>query len=185
MSARPQAGEAEANALRPFFVVWSGQALSLFGSQLVQFALVWWLTRSTGSATVLAMASLMGLLPQVLLSPVAGALVDRWNRKAVMAAADAGIALATVALAALYALDAVQVWEVYALMLLRGVGGAFHWPAMQASTSLMVPEKHLGRVAGLNQALWGGRTSRRPRWARSSWSCSPCRTSWRSTSPPP
>jgi len=68
----------------PFFTIWIGQAFSLLGSQLVQFALVWWLTRTTGSATVLATATLVALLPQVLLGPLAGALVDRWNRRLVM-----------------------------------------------------------------------------------------------------
>ena len=142
-------------SMRPFFVIWSGQALSLLGSSLVQFALVWWLTRTAGSATVLALASLMAMLPQVFISPVAGALVDRWNRRLVMMVADGLIALAVVVLAALFALDKVQVWHIYVLMFIRAVGGAFHWPAMQASTSLMVPEKHLTRVAGLNQALQG------------------------------
>jgi DHA3 family macrolide efflux protein-like MFS transporter len=62
-----------------FFTIWTGQAVSLFGSNLVQFALIWWLTKTTGSATVLATASLAGLLPQVILGPLAGTLVDRWN----------------------------------------------------------------------------------------------------------
>jgi DHA3 family macrolide efflux protein-like MFS transporter len=145
----------ESVSMRPFFVIWSGQAFSLLGSSLVQFALVWWLTRATGSATVLALASMMAMLPQVFISPVAGALVDRWNRRVVMMMADGLIALAVVVLAVLFAFDRVQVWHIYVLMFIRAVGGAFHWPAMQASTSLMVPEKHLTRVAGLNQALQG------------------------------
>jgi DHA3 family macrolide efflux protein-like MFS transporter len=62
----------------PFFAIWTGQAISLVGSMLVQFALVWWLTESTGSATVLATASLVGLLPGIFVGPFAGALVDRW-----------------------------------------------------------------------------------------------------------
>jgi DHA3 family macrolide efflux protein-like MFS transporter len=141
--------------MRPFFTIWTGQIFSLLGSSLVQFALVWWLTKATGSATVLALATMMALLPQVFVSPIAGALVDRWNRRAVMMVADGLIALAVVVLAALFALDAVQVWHIYALMFIRAAGAAFHWPAMQASTSLMVPKKHLARVAGLNQALQG------------------------------
>jgi len=73
----------------PFFTIWTGQAFSLLGSQLVQFALVWWLTKTTGSATVLATATLVALLPQVLLGPLAGALIDRWNRRLVMIMATA------------------------------------------------------------------------------------------------
>jgi DHA3 family macrolide efflux protein-like MFS transporter len=140
---------------RRFFTIWTGQAFSLFGSQLVQFALVWWLTISTGSATVLATATLMAMLPQVLFSPFTGALVDRWNRRAIMLAADSVIALATLLLAALFASGAIQVWRLYAIMFIRSVGGAFHWPAMQASTTLMVPKDQLTRVAGMNQTLYG------------------------------
>jgi DHA3 family macrolide efflux protein-like MFS transporter len=141
--------------MAPFFTIWTGQAISLFGSGLVQFALVWWLTDTTGSATVLAAATIVALLPQIFLGPFAGALVDRWNRRLVLIVADTTIALATLLLAVLFALDIVVVWHIYALMFIRALGGAFHWPAMQASTTLMVPEKHLSRIAGLNQVLFG------------------------------
>jgi DHA3 family macrolide efflux protein-like MFS transporter len=136
-------------------VIWTGQAFSLVGSQLVQFALVWWLTKTTGSATVLAFATMMALFPQIVLGPIAGALVDRWNRRRVLIVADGGIALATLLLAALYALGLVEVWHIYTLMLVRAAGSAFHWPAMQASTTLLVPERHLSRIAGLNQTIAG------------------------------
>jgi len=142
-------------SLTPFLVIWTGQAFSLVGSQLVQFALVWWLTKTTGSATVLAFATIMALLPQIVLGPIAGALVDRWDRRRVLMVADGGIALATLLLAALYALGLVQVWHIYALMLFRAAGSAFHWPAMQASTTLLVPERHLSRIAGLNETIAG------------------------------
>lgn len=138
-----------------FFTIWGGQAFSLVGSALVQFALVWWLTTSTGSATTLTTATLMALLPQIFLGPFAGALVDRWNRRLIMIIADSGIALATGVLIYLFAAGVVQVWHVYAILLLRSLGGAFHYPAMSASTALMVPKRHLARVAGMNQTLQG------------------------------
>jgi len=138
-----------------FFAIWSGQAFSLLGSELVQFALVWWLTESTGSATVLATATLVALLPGILLGPFAGALVDKWNRRTVMIVADTVIAAATAGLALIFAFGEAQIWHVYAIMFIRATAGGFHWPAMQASTSLMVPEEHLSRVAGFNQALHG------------------------------
>lgn len=147
--------QARPQSLRPFFIIWSGQAVSLFGSALVQFALIWWLTDTTGSATVLAVATIVGMLPQIFLSPIAGTLVDRWNRRRVMVIADSAIALATLILAALFALDVVEVWHVYLLMFIRSAAGAFHWPAMQASTTLMVPQQHYSRVAGMNQTLFG------------------------------
>lgn len=139
-----------------FFTIWTGQAFSLLGSQLVSFAVIWWLTQTTGSATVLATASLVGLVPQVVLGPLTGALVDRWSRRLTMMIADSFIALATIVLAVLFALGHVQIWQVYALLFVRSVCGGFHWPAMQASTSLMVPKEHLARIQGLNQMLQGG-----------------------------
>lgn len=138
-----------------FFIVWSGQAVSLVGSGLVQFALVWWLTLTTGSAAVLAGATLAAILPEVFLGPFAGALVDRFNRKVVMVVADSSIAAATVILVLLFASGLIQPWHLYVVLFLRGIGGVFHFPAMQASTSLMVPPEHLARIAGLNQLLRG------------------------------
>ncbi|MDY0019592.1 MAG: MFS transporter [Anaerolineae bacterium] len=139
----------------PFFTIWTGQAFSLLGSELVQFALIWWMTKTTGSATVLATASLFGLLPQVFIGPLAGTLVDRWDRRRVMMGADAVIALATGVIIFLNLQGVLQPWHIYGLMFVRAVGSMFHWPAMQASTSLMVPKEHLTRVAGINQTLNG------------------------------
>lgn len=155
MNATMHAHSTKPVSMRPFLAVWTGQVFSLLGSELVQFALVWWLTTTTGSAMVLVLATMMAVLPRVFVGPLAGALVDRWNRRMVMMLADSLSALAIVVLAALFALDAVQIWHVYVVMFVRAACGAFHWPAMQASTTLLVPEEHLARVAGLNQALQG------------------------------
>jgi MFS transporter, DHA3 family, macrolide efflux protein len=140
----------------PFFSIWTGQALSLLGSQLVQFALIWWLTITTGSATVLATASIVGILPQVLLGPFVGALVDRWSRRVIMILADLLIAGITLGLAALFAFGVVQAWHIYLALFFRALAGTFHFPAMAASTSLMVPKEHLTRIQGANQTLQGG-----------------------------
>lgn len=141
---------------RPFFTIWTGQAISLLGSQLVQFALIWHLTKQTGSATVLATASLVGLFPQVVFGPFIGTLVDRWNRRMMMLIADSVIALATLVLAYLFGIGAVQIWTIYLLLFVRSLAGGFHGPAMMASTSLMVPQEQLTRVQGFNQMLNGG-----------------------------
>jgi DHA3 family macrolide efflux protein-like MFS transporter len=140
----------------PFFTIWTGQAVSLLGSRLVQFALIWWITQKTGSGMALAIASLVGLLPDVVLGPLAGALVDRWNRRVTMMAADGLVALATVALAGLFLLGWAEIWHIYVLLAVRSIAGIFHFAAMAASTSLMVPKEHLSRIQGLNQLLSGG-----------------------------
>lgn len=138
-----------------FFTIWTGQAFSLVGSALVRFALIWWLTETTDSAQVLTTATLVSMLPFVFLAPFSGALVDRWNRRWVMVISDALIAILTAALAYLYWIGTAQVWHVYLVLFLRAFGDVFQSPAMQASTSLMVPKKHLTRVAGANDLLMG------------------------------
>lgn len=143
-------------SLRPFLTLWVGQVFSLLGSQLVQFALIWWLTQQTGSATVLAVASIVGLVPQVVLGPFVGPLVDRWNRKRTMIVADTVVALSTLGLAYLFWTGAIETWHVFVALFIRALGGGFHYPAMAASTSLMVPQEHLTRIQGLNQMLNGG-----------------------------
>lgn len=141
--------------LRRFFSIWLGQAVSLFGSQLVQFALIWHLTQLTGSATVLAMASLVGLLPMVVAGPFIGALVDRWNRRMVMIAADATVALATLGLAFAFAAGPVETPVIYAALFVRAVAGSFHGSASSASMTMLVPKKHFARIQGMNQAREG------------------------------
>ena len=138
-----------------FFTIWTGQQLSLVGSQAAQFALVWWLTTTTGSATVLASATLVAYLPNIVLGPFVGALIDRWNRRAVMIVADAFVGLVSLWLAYMFWSGAMMPWHIYVVMLARSLGGTFHWPAMAASTTLMVPERHYTRISGLNQTIHG------------------------------
>ncbi len=139
----------------PFFTIWTGQQVSLIGSSLVQFAIVWWLTKTTGSATVLATATLVAMLPQIVIGPFSGALVDRFSRRWVMILSDGATALSSVVLAYLFWIGTVQIWQVYLILAVRAIGGGFQWPAMSASTALMVPERHLTRVAGLTQTMQG------------------------------
>lgn len=141
--------------LARYALIWGGQQFSILGSALAQFALVWWLTQKTGSATVLATATMVAVLPSVFLGPFVGALVDRWNRRFVMIVADGLVALAALWVVYLFWAGTMQIWHIYVLMFVRAIGGGFHWPAMMASTSLMVPKKHLSRVAGINQTMNG------------------------------
>lgn len=153
-----QTNEAETKKgwAKPFFTIWFGQAFSILGSQIVSFALVWWLTKETGSAMVLATSTIMIYLPQIFLGPFVGALVDRWNRRLVLMVADTGVALATLLLAFLFWQGWVEIWHIYLLVFVRSLGGTFHFPAMQASITMLVPDKHLSRIAGVNQMMEGG-----------------------------
>ncbi len=138
-----------------FFAIWAGQQASLLGSWVAQFGLVWWLTRETGSATVLATASLAALLPQVLLGPFAGTLVDRLPRRWLMVWVDWGVAALAGLLAFLFWAGWIRIWHVFLVMALRSAAGALHWPAMAAATALLVPKEHLTRISGLNQTIKG------------------------------
>jgi DHA3 family macrolide efflux protein-like MFS transporter len=138
-----------------FIPVWIAQLVSFLGSMLAQYAIIWWLTLDSGSAAVMATSTLFGLLPGVLLGPLAGTLVDRFNRKWIMIISDFVIALMVVILIVLFRMEKVEYWHIYVLMAIRSLGGAFHGSALNASISLMVPEKHLTRVSGINQSLMG------------------------------
>lgn len=148
-------GEVKERWLRRFIAIWAGQSSSLVGSQLVQFALVWYLTIQTGSATILAIASVAAIVPQIFLSPIAGAYVDRWKRRHVMIASDALIAASTFVLIMLFALGYAEIWHIFVILFVRSCFAAFHWPSSQAATTMLVPEQHLTRVAGMNQSMLG------------------------------
>ena len=138
-----------------FFTIWTGQTLSWIGSSVAQFGLVWWITEKTGSATVLAVATMLSMLPGILLGPIIGALIDRWNRRLVMLLADGFIAFASLWLAYLFWQESLEIWQFYLVLVIRAIGQTFHWPANQASVSLMVPKEHLPRIGGLNQTIGG------------------------------
>lgn len=104
---------------RPFFTAWGGQQLSLIGSYVAQFALVWWITETTDSATVLAVATLAATLPNILFGLYIGALVDRWSRRVVLMVADGTVAAASAALVLLFWSDAVEIWHVYLILFVR------------------------------------------------------------------
>ena len=131
-----------------YFTIWSGQAFSLLGSQVVQFAIIWWLAKGSNSATVLTFASLAGLVPAVAFGPVVGALVDRWNRRIIMIASDVCTALLTLGLLLLFTTDLVENWHIYAVLFFRSIAGVFHSVSMQSSISLLVPQEQFVRVAG-------------------------------------
>ena len=141
---------------RTFFVIFTGQAFSLLGSAAVNFALVWWLAVETGSAAILAYASMAAILPQGLLGPLAGPFVDRWDRRRTMMGADLFIAVTSAVLIVLFVVGSPTVGAVIAIIALRSLGAAFHTPASQAAVPMYVPVEELMRVAGWNFFLGSG-----------------------------
>ncbi len=138
-----------------FFLIWGGQALSLIGSALTQFVLLWWITETTGSAAALATAGVMALLPQAIFGPLGGVVADRWSRRVIMIVADAITAVCMAVLIILFAMGNIQLWQIYTLMFVRSTMQAFQAPAATASTAMLVPKEWLPRVAGFNQTLQG------------------------------
>ena len=141
------------NWKRVFAIIWTGQFLSILTSSIVNFAIVLWLSLETGSAEVLAFATMAALLPQSVLGLFTGIFIDRWKRKRVMIMADSFIAFCTLILAVLFFFYFGKISHIYVLLALRSVGSAFHMPAMQASVPLLAPKSELMRIAGINQVI--------------------------------
>jgi MFS family permease len=138
-------------SMRTFFIIWAGQLVSMVGSGLTGFGLAVWIYEQTGQATPFALAIMFSNIPQILLSPFAGALVDRWNRRKVMIAADTGSAIITLAALLLLTVGQLAVWHIYLVGVLNSILAAFQEPAYTASITLLVPKKNLARANGLMQ----------------------------------
>lgn len=138
-----------------YWAIFLGQALSLIGSAMTQFVLLWWITATTQSASALATAGMAALVPQALLGPLGGTFADRYSRRVLMIATDLICALCMVVLITLFATKNIQLWHIYTLMFVRSSMQAFQAPAASASTAMLVPEEFLPRAAGLNQTLGG------------------------------
>ncbi|RSM97192.1 MFS transporter [Streptomyces sp. WAC 01325] len=133
----------------PFMLVWSGQAVSLVGNSVLRFAFVFETWSATGRATALTTLSLCALLPQVLLSPLAGAFVDRVSRRTALQLADGGGLLVVALLAVLHFTGGLHTWEVYEAVMLLGGAAAFQFPALGAAVPLLVDKRQLQRANSL------------------------------------
>jgi MFS transporter, DHA3 family, macrolide efflux protein len=139
------------NSLKVFGIIWFGQLVSTIGSGLTGFALGIWIYDQTGSTTMFAMNVLSYTLPTLILSPIAGAIVDRWDRRWVMLLSDTGAGFCTLAVWLLLLNGNLDVWHIYVTSALISVFNTFQLPAYSASTTLLVPKKHLGRAGGMVQ----------------------------------
>jgi MFS transporter, DHA3 family, macrolide efflux protein len=140
-----------AQGMRIFLLIWFGQLVSLIGSGLTKFALGVWVYERTGSVTQFALISVFARIPAILLFPVAGALIDRWNRRWAMILSDSGAGLSTIAVALLLVTGRLEIWHIYLAVAVSSAFSAFQWPAYSAATTLLVPKQHLGRASGMIQ----------------------------------
>ena len=134
-----------------FSLIWLTQVVSLFGSGLSGFALGILAYRKTHSVTAFAFMTLSLVLPGILFSPLAGALVDRWNRRWALILSDAGAGLCTLAIAVLLAFDTHALWPIYGLLAVSSLFDALQWPAYSAAVTELIPKRHFGRASGMIQ----------------------------------
>ncbi|MFY9395521.1 MAG: MFS transporter, partial [Saccharofermentanales bacterium] len=130
-----------------------GQAISLVGSGLVQFAIIWYVTLRANSGTSMMIITLASFIPQLLIAPFSGVWADRYDRRWLVILSDGGIALATLALAILFLLGYDHVWFIYVAAIIRSLGGGIQGPATNALIPQITPRKDLLRVNGVNSTI--------------------------------
>lgn len=132
-----------------FTVVWFGQIISLLGTSMTAFALTIWAYQQTGQATTLALVGFFFVTPMLLVSPLAGVIVDRSNLKLMMMVSDLASGLATLAILGLHLSGQLQIWHLYVSAVVQGVFQTFQWPAYSAAISTMLSKEHYGRANGM------------------------------------
>ena len=137
-------------------IVLGGQAVSILASSMTGFALSIWVFQKTSSATSLGIMQSAFTLPYLLIIPLAGVLVDRYDRKLMMMVSDLAAGLGSLAILILLATGHLQVWHFYLVNILIGLGNAFQWPAYSAAITTMVPKEQYGRANGLMSFVQAG-----------------------------
>src|SRR6266498_779630 len=135
--------------MRGFTIIWFGQVVSLLGSAMTWFAFTIWAWEKTGKASALATISFFAFLPTVLLMPLAGALVDRWNRKLVMLLSDLATAIGTLTIFLIYTFGTLHVWHIYVVSILAGFFTAFQYPAYAAAVTTLLSKNDYARAQGM------------------------------------
>ena len=147
--------EPSTNTFKNYLFFWIGQLCSLLGSSVVQFVVIWWINIETGSPIYLSLAAFFSMIPMVILMPVVGVFIDRWNRKWTIAIADGSQAIITLWLIILFATNNADVWPVILINSLRGICQAFHFPTVNAIIPIMIPKDKLSRMNGINYLFTG------------------------------
>jgi DHA3 family macrolide efflux protein-like MFS transporter len=137
------------SGMRGFTAVWAGQLVSLLGTSMTNFAVIIWAWEKTGVATALALVGFSFVAPYILMSPFAGALVDRWNRKLVMMLSDLAAGLSTLAVLLLFTTGMLEIWHLYVTTAFAGAFQAFQFPAFSAAVTLMLDKEQYARANGM------------------------------------
>ena len=137
------------NKFRGYLIIWLGQTASVLGTSMTTFAMTIWAWDKTGQATPLAFIVAAGLVTYLLLTPIAGVVVDRYNRKWVMLIADLGAGLVSLFIYLLFASGRLEVWHLYVTTLMVGGLEAFHLPAYVTAAATLLPKEEYGRAAGM------------------------------------
>ncbi len=135
--------------LRTFLLLWVTQSFSALGSAMTSFALVVWSYQQQGSALTTSLLSICSYAPYVLFSIFAGALSDRWNKKAIMLASDSFAAACTLTVLLLFRAGRLEIWVLYIVNALNGLMNTMQQPASDVAISLLSPQKHYQKVSGL------------------------------------
>jgi len=146
-------GDGAWQGMRAFYLLWMGQFVSIFASRMTGFAITLWAWDLTGKATALVLVGVASYLPGAILSPFIGTLVDRWNRKLVLALSDAASALGTFVLLLLFLLDRAQIWHLYAVGIFGGIFGSFQYPAYASVITTMVPKEQYTRANSMRTVI--------------------------------
>ena len=132
-----------------FTAIWAGQLMSLLGTGMTQFAMTIWAWQKTGQATALALVGVCAFAPVILVSPLAGAIVDRANRKLLMILADLAAGLGTLTVLLIYSVGALEIWHLYIVVALIGLFNAFQFPAYSSTISVLVDKSQYTRASGM------------------------------------
>lgn len=142
--------------MKAFIVIWLGQLISVLASSMTGFALSIWMYQETESATAMGLVQVCFITPFLIMSPFAGVMVDRYNRKLMMMLSDFTAVLATALILILHLSGNLQFWHLYIAAVLDGIGNTFQWPAYSAAVGTMVPKEQLGRVNGMMSLVEAG-----------------------------
>lgn len=153
MESSPNLQGSSSTTFNNFLIIWIGQLVSLLGSEIVQFAIIWWVTMELENPIILSLNVFLTFLPRFILAPIAGVIADRYDRKKIIALSDGAQAIITGGIILVFLIIEMQLWIIISMNVLRSVCQTFHSPASSSIRPLMIPKDKLSRMNGLSQLI--------------------------------